>query len=178
MTALTEADNARDHALSRALRPRHVFMITIGGIIGAGLFVGSSVAINAAGPAVIISYVLTGLLIFLIMRMLGEMAVGMPGVRSFTEFARAGLGNWAGFAVGWLDWYFWVIVVPGEAIAGVTILRHWFPLPVWQIGGGFLALVTGVTLMPGGFFGEFGFWFSSIQVPAIISFLLLAASYV
>src|SRR5260221_11774146 len=144
MTALTEADNARDHALSRALRPRHVFMITIGGIIGAGLFVGSSVAINAAGPAVIISYVLTGLLIFLIMRMLGEMAVGMPGVRSFTGFARAGPANWPGLAVGWLYWYFWVIVVPVEAIAGATILRHWFPLPVWQIGGGLMGTMAAV----------------------------------
>ena len=88
--------------LSRSLRPRHVSMITIGGIIGAGLFVGSSVAIAAAGPAVILSYVLTGFLILLVMRMLGEMAVEMPQVRSFTEFTRAALGNWAGFSVGWL----------------------------------------------------------------------------
>ena len=77
------------NGLSRSLRPRHVSMITIGGIIGAGLFVGSSVAIAAAGPAILISYALTGLLILLIMRMLGEMAVEMPQVRSFTEFARA-----------------------------------------------------------------------------------------
>ena len=97
------------HRLSHALRPRHVAMITIGGIIGAGLFVGSSVAINATGPAVIISYILTGLLLLLVMRMLGEMAVEMPQVRSFTEFTRATLGNWAGFSVGWLYWYFWVI---------------------------------------------------------------------
>jgi len=178
MTALTEADNARDHALSRALRPRHVFMITIGGIIGAGLFVGSSAAINAAGPAVIISYMLTGLLILLIMRMLGEMAVGMPKVRSFTEFARAGLGNWAGFTVGWLYWYFWVIVVPVEAIAGATILQHWFPLvPNWQIGAALMAMMTAVNLLSARSFGEFEFWFSSIKVAAIVSFIFLAASY-
>ncbi|HMI38049.1 MAG TPA: amino acid permease [Steroidobacteraceae bacterium] len=177
MTALTEADNARDHALSRALRPRHVFMITIGGIIGAGLFVGSSAAISAAGPAVIISYMLTGLLILLVMRMLGEMAVGMPKVRSFTEFARAGLGNWAGFAVGWLYWYFWVIVVPVEAIAGATILQAWFPLPNWQIGGVLMALMTAVNLLSARSFGEFEFWFSSIKVAAILSFILMAAAY-
>ena len=63
------------------------------------------------------------------MRMLGEMAVGMPHIRSFTEFARAGLGNWAGFSVGWLYWYFWVIVIPVEAIAGATIIQGWVPLP-------------------------------------------------
>src|SRR5260221_14315023 len=111
MTIPLDAGQARDHALSRALRPRHVFMIAIGGIIGAGLFVGSSVAIRAAGPAVILSYVLTGPLIFLIMRLLGGMAGGTPGGRSFTEFARAGLGHWARVTVGWLDWYFWGVVV-------------------------------------------------------------------
>src|ERR1700676_3953782 len=109
------------HRLSHALRPRHVTMITIGGIIGAGLFVGSSVAILAVGPAAIFSYALTGILVLLIMRSLGEMAVEMPKVRSFTEFARAGLGEWAGFSVGWLYWYFWVIVIPVEAIAGATL---------------------------------------------------------
>jgi GABA permease len=177
MSAISAVDTARDHALSRALRPRHVFMITIGGIIGAGLFVGSSAAISAAGPAVIISYVLTGFLIFLIMRMLGEMAVGMPAVRSFTEFARAGLGNWAGFSVGWLYWYFWIIVIPVEAIAGATLLQTWLPLANWQIGGMLMALMTGVNLMSARSYGEFEFWFSSIKVAAIISFILLAASY-
>ena len=122
------------NALSRSLRPRHVAMITIGGIIGAGLFVGSSVAIAAAGPAIIVSYALTGLLVLLIMRMLGEMAVDMPQVRSFTEFTRAALGNWAGFSVGWLYWYFWVVVIPVEAIAGADIIQRWLPLPMWQIG--------------------------------------------
>ena len=117
----------RRNTLSRSLRPRHVTMIAIGGIVGAGLFVGSSAAIAAAGPAILITYALTGFLVLLIMRMLGEMAIGMPHIRSFTEFARAGLGNWAGFSVGWLYWYFWVIVVPVEAIAGAVIIEGWVP---------------------------------------------------
>ncbi len=83
--------------LSHALRPRHLTMISIGGIIGAGLFVGSSAAIAATGPAVVLSYLLTGILILLVMRMIGEMAVAHPGQRAFTEFARIGLGRWAGF---------------------------------------------------------------------------------
>src|SRR5262250_1700433 len=129
------ADAAAGHELSRSLRPRHVAMITIGGIIGAGLFVGSSVAINAAGPAVIFGYILTGFLLLLVMRMLGEMAVEMPQVRSFTEFTRATLGNWAGFSVGWLYWYFWVTVIPVEAIAGAGIIHEWYPaMPLWVIG--------------------------------------------
>ena len=116
MNETASAIQAEVHTLSRSLRPRHVTMIAIGGIIGAGLFVGSSAAIAAAGPAIIVTYALTGFLVLLVMRMLGEMAVGMPQVRSFTEFARVGLGNWAGFSVGWLYCFFWVVVVPVEAI--------------------------------------------------------------
>src|ERR1700724_3762867 len=86
--------------LSRSLKSRHLAMISIGGIIGAGLFVGSSTSIIAAGPAVFISYAITGMLILLVMRMLGEMATALPKVRSFTEFARCGLGDAGGFVVG------------------------------------------------------------------------------
>jgi len=78
--------------LSRSLQLRHVTMISIGGIIGAGLFVGSSASIALAGPAIVLSYLITGTLVLLVMRMLAEMAVALPTVRSFTEFARVGLG--------------------------------------------------------------------------------------
>ena len=168
---------AEQHSLSRSLRPRHVSMITIGGIIGAGLFVGSSVAINAAGPAVIISYVLTGFLLLLVMRMLGEMAVEMPQVRSFTEFTRATLGNWAGFSVGWLYWYFWVMVIPVEAIAGAQIIKGWVPLPDWIIGTALMVCMTSVNLMSARAYGEFEFWFSSIKVAAIISFIIVVGAH-
>lgn len=170
--------DADQNSLSRSLRPRHVSMITIGGIIGAGLFVGSSVAINAAGPAIILSYALTGTLVLLVMRMLGEMAVEMPHVRSFTEFARVGLGDWAGFSVGWLYWYFWVVVIPAEAIAGAGVIQRWLPLPTWQIGTVLMAVMTCVNLMSARAYGEFEFWFSSIKVAAIISFIIIVGAYV
>jgi len=166
------------HELSRTLRPRHVTMISIGGIIGAGLFVGSSAAIAATGPAIVLSYLLTGILILLVMRMLGEMAVALPNVRAFTEFARTGLGPWAGFVAGWLYWYFWIITVAVEAIAGANILHAWMPmLPSWQFGLGLMAVMTGVNLMSARSYGEFEFWFSSIKVSAIIVFIALAAAY-
>jgi len=177
MNEASLAAAAEQNALSRSLRPRHVAMITIGGIIGAGLFVGSSVAISAAGPAIIITYALTGTLVLLIMRMLGEMAVDMPQVRSFTEFSRAALGNWAGFSVGWLYWYFWVIVIPVEAIAGAGIIQRWLPLPMWPIGGALMLLMTLVNLMSARAYGEFEFWFSSIKVAAIISFILIVGAH-
>ena len=164
--------------LSRTLRPRHVAMITIGGIIGAGLFVGSSAVIAAAGPASVLSYMIAGALVLLIMRCLGEMAVAYPEVRAFTEFARLGLGPWAGFTVGWLYWFFWVVVVPVEAIAGAVIVSHWLPLPEWQIGMVLMAIMTGVNLMSARSYAEFEFWFSSIKVAAIITFIIVAASFV
>jgi GABA permease len=164
--------------LSRSLRPRHVAMITIGGIIGAGLFVGSGVAIAAAGPAIIISYAMTGLLILLIMRALGEMAVEMPQVRSFTEFTRIALGHWAGFSVGWLYWYFWAIVIPVEAIAGAGIIQRWYPqLPTWEVGGALMVAMTCVNLMPARTYGELEFWFSSVKVAAIITFIVILGAH-
>lgn len=153
-------------------------MISIGGIIGAGLFVGSSAAIVAAGPAIILSYIGAGILVFMIMRMLGEMAVAQPEIRSFSEFARAGLGHAAGFLTGWLYWYFWVIVIPVEAIAGAVLLQNWIPhVPVWELGLGLMAAMTAVNLMSARSFGEFEFWFASIKIAAIMVFIVLAASY-
>src|SRR5580693_768333 len=163
--------------LSRSLQPRHVTMISIGGIIGAGLFVGSSASIAATGPAIVLSYLITGLLVLLVMRMLGEMAVANPQVRSFTEFARLGLGPWAGFVAGWLYWYFWMIVVPVEAIAGANILHGWLGLPSWLLGIVLMGIMTGVNLMSARSYGEFEFWFASIKVAAILVFIALAAAY-
>ncbi len=171
---------ARDEIpeLSRSLRPRHVTMISLGGIIGAGLFVGSSVAISATGPMVIVTYALTGLMVLIVMRCLGEMAVSRPDIRSFTEFARAGLGNWAGFTVGWLYWYFWIIVIPVEAIAGAVILQQWFPqVPKLLIGAGLMAAMTAVNLMSTRSYGEFEFWFASIKVAAILVFMAVCAAF-
>src|SRR5215475_13172885 len=166
------------HELSKSLRPRHLTMISIGGIIGAGLFVGSSAAIAATGPAIVLSYLLTGILILLVMRMLGEMAVSLPNVRAFTEFARVGLGPGAGFVAGWLYWYFWIITVAVEAIAGAKIVHGWYPaIPEYEIGLGLMAVMTCVNLLSARSYGEFEFWFSSIKVSAIIAFIALGAAY-
>lgn len=163
--------------LGKGLSQRHIAMISIGGIIGAGLFVGSSAAIAAVGPAIIVSYILAGLVILCVMRMLGEMAASNPGISSFTEFTRAGLGNWAGFTTGWLYWYFWVVVVAIEAIAGAVILREWLPFEVWQIGLVLMLLMTAVNLLSTRSYGEFEFWFASLKVAAIIAFILIGAGY-
>lgn len=173
-----EALEQAEAQLGKSLKPRHVEMITIGGIIGAGLFVGSSASIAAVGPAVVLSYSIAGAIILLVMRMLSEMAVAVPGVRSFTEFTRVGLGNWAGFLSGWLYWYFWVIVIAIESIAGAVIIQGWLPfLPTWVIGVTLLALLTGVNLLSTKSYGEFEFWLSSLKVAAIVTFICLALGF-
>jgi GABA permease len=164
--------------LAKSLRARHVAMISIGGIVGAGLFVNSANAIAAIGPAVIISYVLTGLIVLFVMRMLGEMAMAYPETGAFTEFSRVAMGNLAGFTSGWLYWYFWVIVVAFEAIAGAKIVALWLPdIPIWVTGLALTVVLTGSNLLSTRSYGEFEFWFSSIKVAAIIAFIVIAASY-
>jgi L-asparagine transporter-like permease len=163
--------------LSRTLRSRHVALISIGGIIGAGLFVGSSANIASVGPAVLVSYFVAGALMFLVMRMLAEMAAANPHALSFADHARAGLGAWAGFVCGWLYWYFWVVVVGIEAIAGALILQIWIPLPVWQIGLALMVILTATNLLSTRSYGEFEFWFASIKVAAIVAFIAVAGSY-
>jgi L-asparagine transporter-like permease len=179
MTApISASDSPAKNELSRSLKGRHLTMISIGGIIGAGLFVSSSTAIIQGGPASFISYSICGLLILFIMRMLGEMATALPKVRSFTEFARAGLGEGAGFVVGWLYWYFWVLVVPVEAIAGAKILHHWFPsVSLLPLGLVLMTVMTAVNLMSARSYAEFEFWFASIKVAAILVFISIAASH-
>ena len=181
MTKIAEAvasDMGGGAELSRSLKSRHVSMIAIGGIIGAGLFVGSSTVINTVGPAAVLSYALAGAIIILVMRMLSEMAIAVPGVQTFPEFARVGLGHMAGYLSGWLYWYFWVVVVAIEAIAGAKIISDWFPqLPVWGVGVALMALLTGVNLLSARSYGEFEFWFSSLKVAAILVFILLTAAF-
>lgn len=160
--------------LGEGLSNRHITMISIGGVIGAGLFVGSSAAIAKAGPAAVLAYIITSILVFLVMRMLGEMAVVQPDTGSFSTYARKAIGPWAGFTIGWLYWWFWVLVIPIEAIAGAEILHAWFP----EVSSGIFAFAFIILLSLANFFstksfGEFEFWFSLIKVVAIVVFIAI-----
>ncbi len=164
--------------LAHTLQARHVSMISLGGIIGAGLFVGSSAAIATAGPSVLITYALCGTLVFLIMRMLGEMAIARPGLGSFAEYSAAALGHWAGFMNGWLYWYFWVITVGVETIAGATLLSHWIAAPVWAIGLVLIMAMTATNLLSVRMYGECEFWFAFLKVASIALFIALGLGYI
>jgi GABA permease len=168
----------RSGGLAHTLMPRHVAMISIGGIIGAGLFVGSSAAISMAGPAVLLSYAMSGLLVFFIMRMLGEMALAQPGLGSFAEYSALSLGPWAGFSTGWLYWYFWIITVGVETIAGANLLHDWISAPVWLIGLVLIAVMTATNLFSVRTYGEFEFWFSCLKVAAIAAFIVVGLAYI
>ena len=114
-------------------------MISIGGIIGAGLFVGSSASIATIGPAVVVSYFIAGAIILLVMRMLGEMATASPEIGSFTEYARLGLGHWAGFVNGWLYWYLYgVSAVPFVAARRLEVRGQRLGVEVWTRKGGWI----------------------------------------
>src|SRR3954451_24513579 len=165
--------------LKKGLKQRHLTMIAMGGVIGAGLFVGSGVVIGSTGPGAFLSYAITGLLIIMVMRMLGEMAVASPSTGSFADYARNALGGWAGFSAAWLYWYFWVIVVGFEAVAGAKVLQFWIPgVPLWVFSLILMSLMTLTNLFSVSSFGEFEFWFAGIKVAAIIVFIGLGTCFI
>ncbi|MFE3828792.1 amino acid permease [Streptomyces sp. NPDC059092] len=160
--------------LQAGLKNRHLSMIAIGGVIGAGLFVGSASGIAAAGPAILLSYALVGAMVVLVMRMLGEMAAARPSSGSFSAYADQALGRWAGFSIGWLYWFFWVVVLAVEATAGAQILEGWIPaVPQWAWALIVMLVLTGTNLVSVSSFGEFEFWFAGIKVVAITGFVVV-----
>ncbi|MFG6299643.1 amino acid permease [Streptomyces rochei] len=149
-------------------------MIAIGGVIGAGLFVGSSSGIATAGPGILLSYALVGTLVVLVMRMLGEMSAANPTSGSFSAHADRALGPWAGFSIGWLYWFFWVVVLAVEATAGAKILEGWIPaVPQWGWALIVMVVLTATNLASVGSYGEFEFWFAGIKVVAIAAFIVV-----
>jgi gamma-aminobutyrate permease len=149
-------------------------MIAIGGVIGAGLFVGSGKAINRAGPGVLLAYIGVGVVVVLVMRMLAEMAVAKPETGSFSSYASRELGPWAGLSVGWLYAYQWCITVGFEAIAGAAILHRLLPaVPSWLAALVVMLVLIGVNLARVRSFGEFEFWFALVKVVAIVAFIVL-----
>ncbi|GAA3148472.1 amino acid permease [Streptomyces rectiviolaceus] len=160
--------------LRAGLKNRHLSMIAIGGVIGAGLFVGSGSGIAAAGPGILLSYALVGTMVVFVMRMLGEMAAARPSSGSFSAYADQALGRWAGFSIGWLYWFFWVVVLAVEATAGAKILEGWVPaVPQWGWALIVMVVLTATNLASVASYGEFEFWFAGIKVVAIAAFIVI-----
>ncbi|MFJ9411114.1 amino acid permease [Streptomyces sp. NPDC101393] len=173
-TALGEGAGERE-PLSGGLKQRHLTMLGLGGVIGAGLFVGSGAGIAVAGPGIVLSYLIAGALAMLVMRMLGEMSAAMPASGAFSVHAERALGRWAGFSVGWLYWFLLVVVLAVEATGAAQIAGGWVPaVPQWGWVLIFMVVFTVANLAAVKNFGEFEFWFATLKVTAIVLFLVLS----
>ncbi|MBD1551694.1 amino acid permease [Pseudomonas typographi] len=162
---------------SHHLATRHVTMISIGGVIGATLFVGSGSVVMHTGPAAIISYLLGGIIIILAMRMLGEMAAVKPAKGSFSTYAKDAFGPWAGFTIGWLYWAVWAITIAYEVSLLGYMVHQWIPqLSIGLAAFLILASMTWVNIASVRNFGNFEYVLSLIKVVAIVAFLLVGAS--
>lgn len=169
----------QQQTLHKDLKKRHITMISIGGVIGAGLFVGSGAIIQSAGPGAILSYIIGGLIVVLVMRMLGEMAVLNPDSGSFSTYAHQALGPWAGYMIGWLYWFNWVIIVAIEATLVGAMIHQWLPsIPAWIGSLALTILMTLTNIYSVKTYGEFEYWLAFIKVVAIIAFLCLGTAMI
>ncbi|ATY86058.1 proline-specific permease ProY [Kyrpidia spormannii] len=160
--------------LVRGLKERHLQLIALGGAIGVGLFLGSARAIHLAGPALTISYLVGGLVIFLIMRALGELALYKPVAGSFSTYAEEFVGPWAGFITGWTYWFMWITTAMAEITAVGVYVRYWFPaVPQWLPALIALVIMFLVNLIAVGAYGEFEFWFALIKVVTIVAMIVV-----
>lgn len=158
--------------LQRGLSDRHIQMIALGGAIGVGLFYGSATTIKLTGPAITLAYLLGGIMIFIIMRALGEMAVAEPVSGSFSSYANRYLGRFGGFLTGWTYWFLWIVVGMAEISAFGIYIQYWFPgVPQWISAFSVLILMTLVNLINVKAYGEFEFWFALIKVVAILGMI-------
>ncbi|GAB2906851.1 amino acid permease [Streptomyces heilongjiangensis] len=174
MPSTVKAPPEQDAALSHGLKQRHLSMIALGGVIGAGLFVGSGTGIAAAGPSIVLAYALSGLLVMLVMRMLGEMSAAYPSSGSFSAHAERAVGPWAGFTAGWSFWVLLCTAVGLEGIGAAKIVTGWVPgTPEWAWVALFMLVFLGTNLAAVKNFGEFEFWFAALKVGAITLFLVL-----
>jgi len=159
------------------MKPRQLIMMGLGSAIGAGLFLGSGVGVQAAGPAVLLSYLLAGALVIIVMNALGEMASAKPTSGAFSVYAADALGPTAGATVGWLWWVQLVIVIAAEAVGAAGLLATvWPSLPVPMVALAFMVFFTAINLLGVKNFGEFEFWFAILKVIAILAFIAIGVA--
>ncbi|WP_329117892.1 amino acid permease [Streptomyces sp. NBC_01465] len=161
----------------RGLGARQIQMIAIGGAIGTGLFLGAGKAISKAGPSLILAYAIAGLVIFFIMRALGELLMYRSVSGSFSEYAREFIGPFWGFVTGWTYWLFWVVTGITEVTAAAQYMSFWThdSFPQWAYALIFTVVLYGVNLISVKLFGELEFWFSMVKVTAIVGMILICA---
>lgn len=163
----------KQQQLRRGLKERHIGLIALGGSVGVGLFLGSASAIQAAGPSLLVSYCIGGIVVFYLLRALGEVAVAYPVAGSFGAHAHTYLGPLAGYLTGWTYWFMWIVTGMAEITAIGIYVHYWLPeLPQWVPALLAVIIMSGANLAAVGIFGELEFWFALIKVIAIIVLIL------
>ncbi|MDR1418688.1 MAG: amino acid permease [Endomicrobium sp.] len=175
---MKEIQNTQNNKLKRKLKNRHIQFIALGSAVGTGLFLGASSTIFSTGPSVLLGYLVAGLLVFFIMRQLGEMVTNEPMAGSSSYFANVYVSNFLGFLAGWNYWVEYVLVGMAELIAVAAYMQYWFPnLATWQTSLFFFLLINAINLATVKAYGEIEFWFSSIKIIAICA-MILTGSYI
>jgi L-asparagine transporter-like permease len=160
--------------LRRALRVRHLVMLSVGGTIASGFLLFAGSAIGIAGPAVIISYVIAGIITIAVMACLAELAVQKPVSASFATYARDTMGPLAGFLTGWNYWLAWVMGAATESVAAGTYFHSFYSFaPIWIVAAIIIAIEMTINLVGVLFMGEYEFILSTIKVVALAAFILI-----
>jgi amino acid transporter, AAT family len=161
--------------LHRGLEERHITLMSLGAAIGVGLFLGSASAIRLAGPGILLGYAFAGLIMFFIMRALGEMAIQKPVAGSFSKYARDYLGPLAGYITGWNYWFLWVVTCMAEITAVAIYMEYWFPdVPRWIWALSALVIMTTVNFLAVKAYGELEFWFALIKIVTIVAMIIVS----
>ena len=169
MTAALESSGR----LKRNLSNRHLQLIAIGGAIGTGLFLGSGKTISLAGPSILLVYLIIGVMLFFVMRAMGELLLSNLEYKSFIDFSTDLLGPWAGFFCGWTYWFCWIVTGMAEVIAIAAYAQFWFPhLAAWIPALACVLLLLGLNLVTVKLFGEMEFWFALIKIIAIVALIV------
>lgn len=165
----------KNQGLRKGLLPRHVQFIALAGMIGTGIFKGSSDTVNIAGPSVVLAYLIGGLLLFIVMVALGEMAIVYPKL-NVQHLINKAFGNRISFIVGWLYWINWIIVTVVELLAAGSFLQYWFPsMPLWLLSFICAAFIVGINLFQVKYYGELEYWIAGIKIVTLMAFILLGS---
>ena len=162
-----------DH-LQRSLSNRHLQLIAIGGAIGTGLFMGSGKTISLAGPSILLVYLIIGVMLFFVMRAMGELLLSNLEYKSFIDFSTDLLGPWAGFFCGWTYWFCWIVTAIADVIAIASYAQFWFPgLAPWIPALLCVLILLTLNLTAVKLFGELEFWFALIKIVAIVALIVV-----
>ena len=163
-----------NQALARGLKNRHVQLLAIGGAIGTGLFLGSGKSIHLAGPSILLAYLITGVVCFLMMRALGELLLSNLNYHSFVDFVNDYLGQGAAFITGWTYWFCWISLAMADLTAVGLYIQYWFPnIAQWVPALIAFIILFIMNLATVKFFGEMEFWFALIKIVAIVALIVI-----